>query len=286
MTSRHHIILLIVLVCFITRCSNKSEHIWISETIDPDGIRVVENGAEPVILQLPLPTLELEDIVTIGGANEYEDYLIPSADPRRTRIAVGPHGQIGVVDVLIPQVCVYDSSGNFLWKSGRRGEGPGEFRGGQHIQYVDDVGWLVTSSDKYHIFSHEGVFLDTKSIRELPFYFGASRFHFMPSGALWYRSASPAFSGIGEWRLLSGNWLTLEASEIISGVIQKLISTGGKHYLTTYPFHNAYRADGTNWFNSNLEYEIEILEPGGENRWRIRRSHQLTPIFARHQPEQ
>jgi len=222
-----------------------------------------------------LPVLELEDVVVIGGAGEYEESMIPSPYPNVTRIAIGPSGQIGFVDVRVPEVCVHDSLGQFLWKAGRRGEGPGEFRGAQHLQYLEDIGWMVMSFEKYLIYSVDGILRDTRSVLELPFLFGASRFHFFPSGELWYRHATPAFSGIGEWQLLWGNWNTLESTEIISGIIQERVSQGGKYYLFQYPFSMAYDSGGRAWVNSKLEYEIEILEPGNSGHWRVRLDHKL-----------
>ena len=77
----------VLLVCLLCMCTSENAEDSVAESIDPDGIRVVENGTDPEILQLPLPILELEDIVTIGGAEEIEDYLIPSASPWRTPFA-------------------------------------------------------------------------------------------------------------------------------------------------------------------------------------------------------
>jgi len=256
-------------------CSSAGDHgtsHWTRESIDPDGIRVIENGAVPALRQSPLPRLELEDIAFIGGADEYEESMVPSAIPRRTKIATGPDGQIGIADMLTPEICVYDSSGRFLWKAGRMGEGPGEFRGAYHLQYLSDIGWSVMAFSKYLIFSRDGILVDSKSTNELLGRFGAYRFHFLPTGSIWYRSSTPAFAGIGDWRLVLGNPETLESTVVASGVSAERVDQGGKHFLIMYPYTLAFDPAGRAWHVSSQKYEIDVHEPGNPEAWRVRRS--------------
>ncbi|WP_419167057.1 6-bladed beta-propeller [Candidatus Palauibacter sp.] len=64
--------------------------------------------------------LVLED-VSIRGAEEDLGVLMDSA--------LGPDGFVYVADVSSMQIIAFDPNGDVAWKSGRQGEGPGEFRG-------------------------------------------------------------------------------------------------------------------------------------------------------------
>ncbi|MFC1529124.1 hypothetical protein ACFL6R_00225 [Gemmatimonadota bacterium] len=267
--------LLLIALVLLSSCSSGEvggSGSWSMESIDPDSIRVIENGSVPVVHQSPLPKLVLEDIAFIGGADEYEESIVPSAYPNRTSFATGPDGQIGIADVLTPEISVYDSTGRFLWKAGRRGEGPGEFRGAHQIQYFEGIGWMVLAVGKYITFSRNGFLIDSRSIMNLPYRFGAFRFHFLPAGLIWYRHTTGAFGGIGEWRLLLGNLETLEAAVVDSGISAERVDQGGQHFLIMYPYSIAFDPAGRTWFVTSRKYEIDVYEPGSSETWRVRRS--------------
>jgi hypothetical protein len=101
---------------------------------DSAGVRIISNGAVPASQEGwqidPAPYLVI-------GASESrsEEYLFGGvAGAARLR-----HGSIVIADWQAGDVRVFDSSGTFLRRLGRRGRGPGEFRGVSGLFVVGDT---------------------------------------------------------------------------------------------------------------------------------------------------
>jgi len=76
MNSTFHLLPLALLFYCSAQCSPRTEHSWTREIIDPDGIRVVENGPRPEEWLRELPVLRVQEEVVIGRDEGPEEYLL------------------------------------------------------------------------------------------------------------------------------------------------------------------------------------------------------------------
>jgi hypothetical protein len=130
-----------------------------------NGVQVIKNPAEPIFTN---NALFLEEELTIGRAEGKEGYFFTEIRSPRSTIAVDKHDRIYVLDVRECRLNVFDKTGKFLKTIGRRGQGPGEFRGPYQllISAQDEiiVEELITRQLTY--FSLEGLYKKTVSLAE------------------------------------------------------------------------------------------------------------------------
>jgi hypothetical protein len=116
----------------------------------------------------------VEVALTTGGPRHegeifaYERTLVIRPDPAIAEsvmyspywMAMAEDGRIFVGDMGDRQVVVFSAEGEYLYRIGRRGQGPGEF---QRVTFVDvdgDVLW-VTDGYRNHAFELDGTFIET-----------------------------------------------------------------------------------------------------------------------------
>ncbi|HUB86865.1 MAG TPA: 6-bladed beta-propeller [Verrucomicrobiae bacterium] len=92
-----------------------------------------------------------------GGKSAFE---ITNSLVRPVGLAIAGNA-LAVVDSQAHDVCVFDLAGNFLFKFGKRGTGPGEFNYPTHIAADGQGHWLVTDSlnCRIQIFSSDGKYI-------------------------------------------------------------------------------------------------------------------------------
>jgi len=77
-------------------------------------------------------------------------------DIRRNQVVdVSPEGLIAIADRLNSRVVLFDANGNYLRSTGRRGDGPGEFRGLWALGWVGesrDRLWVADSQDRVTVY--------------------------------------------------------------------------------------------------------------------------------------
>jgi hypothetical protein len=164
MTRIRAISLLMVISCLILLSScGRSGHSWVKESIDPDGVRVVENGSRPRDWTGELPIMRFEDEAVIGEGGDGDDYLL-STRTSGGLVGGGPDGQVGYAERQPPELRVFGTDGNLLWKAGRDGEGPGEFRVPMRPRYVPEVGWIVNAPTlrRLIVFDEDGDFVQNR----------------------------------------------------------------------------------------------------------------------------
>ncbi|MFW6202348.1 MAG: 6-bladed beta-propeller [Gemmatimonadota bacterium] len=102
------------------------------ERADSAGIEVVRVlGAPPDTVRMGSPAVRIGS-TGIGGA-EHEVFELLSD------LAVLPGGRVAVVDNRGARVAVFDSTGQWRYDLGRRGEGPGEYRAPSHASVRADT---------------------------------------------------------------------------------------------------------------------------------------------------
>ena len=103
-----------------TACrQTKSE--WKGSIEEKNGMVIVKNPDEPLYKD---PIFTLEEELSIGGAEEREEYIFMEM----SRTAIDDDGNIYILDRRGAQIKVFDSRGTYLRAIGKRGQGPGEFQ--------------------------------------------------------------------------------------------------------------------------------------------------------------
>lgn len=90
------------------------------ETVDKDGVQVINNPNEPLLGEF---VFELEEKLSIGN-EEDENYVFF----RIRNITADAEGNIYVSDLGNYRIQVFNNQGLYLNSVGKRGEGPGEFQ--------------------------------------------------------------------------------------------------------------------------------------------------------------
>lgn len=94
------------------------------------GVPHVKNGATP---KAGVETLQLKELWRRGGEDDEEILFGIISD-----VAVGPDGNIYLLDAQLSEIKVISPAGELLRTIGREGEGPGEFRGAQQLVFLPD----------------------------------------------------------------------------------------------------------------------------------------------------
>ncbi len=136
-------------------------------TANPHVFQQMDNRIFPVFLNKGGPQfpgrLHLEHDLTIGQDRGPDEYILDYI----SQVEVDTKGNIFIVDSGHQAILIYDSNGQFLAKSGREGNGPGEFRRVPTIQiYSDGTMDTFAEQGRYARWSKEH-FLDYD--RRIPF---------------------------------------------------------------------------------------------------------------------
>ena len=91
-----------------------------------------------------LPVIESEPSVRLGGAAATGPTMFVTA----VDIAVGPDGNVYVVDATPPHIRVFDQDGTALRTFGTKGRGPGEFQAVRAAGFVGDTLWLTDPNQR------------------------------------------------------------------------------------------------------------------------------------------
>jgi len=109
-----------------------------------------------------LRTVKAEELWRVGGFGEGEsDFFGYVSDVVRNS-----EGLTFLLDRQLNEVKAYDTDGNYLYKFGREGEGPGEFQNPQSMLLLPDgtIGVLQGRPQRFERFSPEGEILDPLSL--------------------------------------------------------------------------------------------------------------------------
>ncbi len=129
--------------------------VWKGKVYREKGIKVVENYGEGIWGSDISSKVRLQKNLSIGK-EEGEDYEIFST---WMEMAVGPKGEILILDRKQKRMMEFSRSGKFLWKAGKAGEGPGEFKYPFAVTFTPQGKIWVVDSGKIHCFSPQGKFL-------------------------------------------------------------------------------------------------------------------------------
>jgi hypothetical protein len=244
------------------------------QVTDPDGVRAVENGSLPVEWPGSLPRLVLEEVARIGSTEGPDEQLLSS---RWSPYAVDPDGRVAYLDQRPSEMRVYDPDGRFLFRAGRSGDGPGEFRIGFVVEAVPGLGWMVAGSpNRLVLFDGDGRLLETIPAQALPGRI-LNRMGSRADGTLWYFADEPVRFGVSRSRLMLADWKHMTA-DTVATIPRTEIEVRSDYGLETYyPQSLAIGPGGRAWTSTAFDYVIEIYGRSPGDRLRLRRDFDPVP---------
>lgn len=269
--------LLFTFLTLTAACGQSNEEAQFTHTINPDSIQVVENGTLPQVWDGELPVLTMMDEWTLGAdpTNEEEQFYFLTPD----LLSEGPEQQIGILCLRPLELRVFDRAGQFLWKVGRKGDGPGEFRNPNGLLYQRSVGWIVSERLKKIIFNEQGVYVRTVNLGQHPYAPASRDFHLGSMGRFWYlgiRSRSVGNALGTSYYVVAGDWQESMARVLFSIEQPSIKREEGRVYiLEQWPSVLCIDAYERAWIVGDLPYQIEVIPHSGDGRFRIRRNYEL-----------
>lgn len=112
---------ILLLTLLLTSCSGSDDSESRFSLIEEDGVTVALTTGGPLY---PSILFTFEPVLTLKEDPSREESLLA----RSLYFTIGPNDHYYVPDLRANDIAVFDSGGDFLFRFGREGEGPGEFR--------------------------------------------------------------------------------------------------------------------------------------------------------------
>ncbi len=136
---------------------------WTGKTYRKGGFVVVENYGKGLWGERITEKIRFVESFSVGR-EDGQDYEIFSA---QILLAVSSGGEMAVFDRKQFKLRKYSKEGKFLWETGKKGEGPGEFKYPTGLSFSPEGEiWVVDYPKKIHRFSSEGKFKGVLKIEE------------------------------------------------------------------------------------------------------------------------
>lgn len=150
---------LFLFILFFQCCGRER---WEGRILTKDGVVIIENRGSGLWRDKTSEKITFREDLSIG-VEEGEEYLMFRAF---LRVAVDSKLNIYILDALNQRLLKFDKEGNFIWKAGRKGQGPGEFQWPNNIAITIDEDVVVIDSPFIHFFRNDGIFQHVLKVRE------------------------------------------------------------------------------------------------------------------------
>lgn len=266
-----------------------------SSVRDSLGIEIVSNPGDVSLAGIPEWVASEEvSIGQVEGPSEYTFHRIREA-------SVGPSGAVFVLDGGDQVVKVYDQSGEFRFRLGGEGDGPGEFRNASDLFWLADT--LVVFDFGLRRFSHfsaTGGFLETRPYALPPFEFGIpNSWHPIPGGFLALFGGGCRLPAPEDrrpfWKVLATDTEGLVIDTVMVRVARDVLAIYGDRFCTAAqmigaPHHSiAVQPNGLAAYGDGRDYDIRVFQVSLESGEQlsgvppipiriIRRSLNATPL--------
>ena len=133
---------------------------WKGTVVKEGEVTVVKNPKDPLF---KTPVLELEEELSLGGADAQGDYALDQV----RQFIVDDAGAIYVLELRAAHIKVFDASGKYLRTIGRKGQGPGELELPMTMSLNERTGELAVHSQSRGIafFKTDGTYLRQLSLK-------------------------------------------------------------------------------------------------------------------------
>jgi len=256
-------ILTFFLVITISSLSFGIQEKWKGKTYKEGRVTIVENRGSGLWGGKTDEKVTFKEDLSIGKEEGEEFLMFHSA----LRIAVDSELNIYILDVLNHRLLKFDKEGNFIWKAGRKGQGPGEFQWPGSIALTPSEEIAVTDSPFIHFFSKGGVFQKTLKFRE-----SIRNIQFQPDGRFFVNIMVRGQPGIAaEYFSAEGELLEKFPDEYMYGPKMSpglAASIGGGYFQLI---------DDKVYLSLPDEYEIKEYDSKGNLLRKIRRNIVMKP---------
>ncbi|MBD3414694.1 MAG: hypothetical protein GF421_09730 [Candidatus Aminicenantes bacterium] len=165
-------VLLILSVLFSFHC-NKAK--WEGEIYTQGDVKIVQNKGSGLWEGDEGKDISFEETLSLG-LEEGEDHLMFY---RLRDLAVDSDLNIYAMDAGNHRIIKFDKNGQFLWETGRKGQGPGEFQYPRNISFSPENEVVVGDGRRVHFFSKQGEYLRTIRLNKM-----WQNFYFLPDGRI------------------------------------------------------------------------------------------------------
>ena len=191
------IFMLILIVVFVSDCSKEK---WEGRIYKEAGVTVIESKGSGLWGDKINEKIAFKENLTLGS-EEGKEHLVFHSE---LDIAVDSELNLYVLDIRNHRLLKFDKMGNFIWKKGRKGQGPGEFRNPSSIVVNSSKEiWILDSSSLIHLFDVQGKYQRTINLIER-----CRSFQFLPDGRLFVNKSTRGQMGFSaEFYSSEGNFL-------------------------------------------------------------------------------
>lgn len=120
-----------ILICSIAFSAYGSQKKWKGKIYEEQGVTIIENEGPGLWEKTPSKPIYFEEDLSIGEETG-KDYLMFR---NALDVAVDSTGNIYILDIGNHRVVKFNEKGEFIWETGRSGQGPGEFQSRPYQNY-------------------------------------------------------------------------------------------------------------------------------------------------------
>ncbi len=165
-------VLLIIVLMLSFHCAQDK---WEGEIYTQGDVKVVENKGAGLWEGDEGKDISFKETLSLGK-EDGEDYLMFY---KLRDLAVDSDLNLYVMDAGNHRILKFNKNGKFVWETGRKGQGPGEFQYPLNITFSPERELAVGDGQRVHFFSKQGEYL--RSIRIDKSYHD---FYFLPDGRI------------------------------------------------------------------------------------------------------
>jgi hypothetical protein len=255
---------LFVLAILFVNCSNEK---WQGKIYKEQGATVIESEGPGLWGDKICEKVTFKENLSFGKETG-EEYLVFHSE---LDLAVDSELNIYVLDIRNHRLLKFDNKGNFIWKAGRRGQGPGEFTNPEKVKISPSAEICVLDYPSHiRLFDNQG-----KYIRTIKLEGRCGDFYFLPDGRLLVSRTTRGQMGIAaEYYSIEGELLEKFPDEYRYG--PKLPSWSGGGYGGGFRF-----LEGKIYMTLPDKYEIREYDFEGKLLGKIKRDFELKPPEVR-----
>jgi len=252
--------ILISIMILSTYCSKEK---WKGRIYKEHGITVVESEGLGLWGDEINEKIKIKENLSLG-VEEGQEFLVFHSN---LDIAVDSELNIYVLDIRNHRLLKFDKQGNFIWKAGRKGQGPGEFRNPEKVKISPSTEICVLDYPSYiHLFDVQGKHKQTVNLKVR-----CGDFYFLPDGRLLINRTTRGQMGISaEYHSIEGELLEKFPDEYRYG--PKMPSWAGGGYGGGFRFF-----EGKIYMTLPDKYEIREYDLEGKLLGKIKRDFKIKP---------
>ncbi|UCC41582.1 MAG: 6-bladed beta-propeller [Candidatus Aminicenantes bacterium] len=156
---KNNLIIILAILTMFAACGTKEE--WEGEIYKEHGVMVVENRDPGLWGEEAGDKVQFMEDFSIGKY-EGEDYLM---FVRYLSIVVDSELNLYLLDRGNHRLLKFSNKGNFIWQTGRKGQGPGEFQYPREISISPSGEIAVQDGSALHFYTMDGDFQRTLKLR-------------------------------------------------------------------------------------------------------------------------